>query len=258
MPRTFRTVYGSRVSSSPESFPVPGAVSDRWQELYEGQYGLPLRKREIAAHQTFEHMSPLFPDKVGRILDVGAGEGSLLAHLNNSNMADELYAVELSAGGVRAIASRSLSRLVEVQSFDGYHIPYGNDYFDVAYAVHVLEHVEHERQFLREMSRVAKQIVIEVPLEHTLRVKRSIGLCREHGHINLYTPVTLQNLLETTDLCVDQVRLNGNSMEYERFASGPVRGTAKYAIRTGLVRSASRLATSLMTYNATVLAHRTS
>ena len=229
------------------------AVSQDLHELYNGYYAKRMVKREITAAQTIDHVRSVWRDgPVARMVDVGAGEGSLLTHLAKSGLAKELYAVEISGSGVDAIAARSVTGLVEVVKFDGYHIPYPDHHFDVACCIHVLEHVEHERMFLRELARVAKRLIIEVPLEHTLRVKRSIRVSRPYGHINLYTPTTLRNLLETTGLEVESLNLFGNSLAYERCVFGQAAGTVKYAVRTGLLRLAPSIATSSMTYMCTV------
>jgi SAM-dependent methyltransferase len=227
-------------------------VSQQFQDLYDGYYSGKNTKRAITAEQTIEHIRSVWSGgPVDRMLDVGAGEGSLLPHLSKCGLANELYAVEISGTGVDTITSRKFSKLVEVTKFDGYHIPYPDKHFDVACCIHVLEHVEHERAFLKELSRVAKRLIIEVPLEHTLRVKRSIRLSRPYGHINLYTPITFRNILETTGLAVDSLKVFSNSLALERCMDGRTMGTTKYAIRTGLLRIAPAVATFAMTYMCT-------
>ncbi len=154
----------------------------------------------------------------------------------------------ISTSGVDFITARQIPGLVEVKKFDGYHIPYPDKHFDVVCCIHVLEHVEHERSFLRELARVAQRLIIEVPLEHTIRVKRSIRLSRPFGHINLYDKTTFVNLLETTGLQVDSLQCFGNSLAYEQCVFGRFSGSIKYAIRTGLLRVAPALALASMTY----------
>jgi ubiquinone/menaquinone biosynthesis C-methylase UbiE len=238
--------------ASQPAAPAAGGVSQDLQQLYDGYYANRMIKREITAAQTIGHIRSLWRGgQAQRMLDVGAGEGSLLTHLAQSGLAAELYAVEISGTGVDAISARSVPGLVEVSKFDGYHIPYPDRHFDVACSIHVLEHVEHERMFLKEMARVAKRLIIEVPLEHTLRVKRSIRVSRPFGHINLYTETTFRNLLETTGLEVEAMQVFSNSLEFERCVFGKASGTVKYAIRAGLLKVAPALATSGMTYMCT-------
>jgi ubiquinone/menaquinone biosynthesis C-methylase UbiE len=135
-----------------------------------------------------------------KVLEVGAGDGSILHFLNERKFGEELYALEIADTGVALIKERGLSRLKDVQSFDGYKIPYGDDTFDLVILAHVLEHVEHERILLRELKRIAKNIVIEVPLDYRFGVDKRIKHFLDYGHINMYTPTSLRFLLKTEGL----------------------------------------------------------
>src|SRR5438067_101157 len=86
-----------------------------------------------------------------KVLEVGAGDGSILKILSESNFAPEYHAVEISESGVGYIQSRQIKDLKSVQLFDGYKLPFANDSFDLIILSHVLEHVEHERLLLREI-----------------------------------------------------------------------------------------------------------
>jgi ubiquinone/menaquinone biosynthesis C-methylase UbiE len=131
------------------------------------------------------------------VLEVGAGDGSILKFLSDQNFAPELNAVEISASGVEYIQSRGIQNLKSVQVFDGYKLPFGDDSFDLIILSHVLEHVEHERLLLREIKRVAKHCVIEVPRDYKAGVDRRIKHFLAYGHINVYTPTSLRYLLRT-------------------------------------------------------------
>lgn len=77
-----------------------------------------------------------------RILEVGAGEGSVLMHLSDSGFGEELSALEIASSGVEVIKSREIPSVKSVERFDGYRIPYEDDAFDAVILCHVLEHVE--------------------------------------------------------------------------------------------------------------------
>jgi len=132
-----------------------------------------------------------------KVLEVGAGDGSILKFLADQNFAPEYYAVEISESGVKHILSRNIDNLKSVQLFDGYHLPFGDDSFDLIILSHVLEHVEHERLLLRELRRVAKYCVIEVPRDYKTGVDKRIRHFLAYGHINIYTPTSLRYLLRT-------------------------------------------------------------
>jgi ubiquinone/menaquinone biosynthesis C-methylase UbiE len=151
-----------------------------------------------------------------KVLEVGAGDGSILHYLNEWNFAEELYALEIAQSGVDKINERKLTKLKEAQTFDGYQIPYADDSFDLIILAHVLEHVEHERILIRELKRVAKHIVIEVPKDYRFGVDKRIKHFLDYGHINMYTPTSLRFLLmsEGLELVQDKVSMTRPEVNY--------------------------------------------
>jgi ubiquinone/menaquinone biosynthesis C-methylase UbiE len=132
-----------------------------------------------------------------KVLEVGAGDGSILKLLAEKDFAPEYHAVEISESGVEHIKARNIPNLKSVQIFDGYRLPFEDNSFDLIILSHVLEHVEHERLLLRELKRVAEYCVIEVPLDYRANVDKRIKHFLAYGHINMYTPTSLRYLLKT-------------------------------------------------------------
>ena len=213
-------------------------------------------KRKIAAQQTAQHLFSFVDFKVENLLDIGAGEGSLLSELAKIGFAQNFHAVEISSSGINSIEKKQIMNLKSVSKFDGYQIDAHDHEYDFGTAVHVLEHVEHERAFLREISRCCKQIYIEVPLELTLTVRKSIRLSGPYGHINFYNPVTFKNLLETSDLKILKFKVFANSLAYETHISGELRGMIKYLLRSQLLGMMPKTAPHLLSYLAGVLCCR--
>lgn len=151
-----------------------------------------------------------------KVLEVGAGDGSILHYLNEWNFAEELYALEIAQSGVDKINERKLSNLKEAQAFDGYQIPYADGSFDLIILAHVLEHVEHERILIRELKRVAKYIVIEVPKDYRFGVDKRMKHFLDYGHINMYTPTSLRFLLKSEGLALvaDKVSMTKPEVNY--------------------------------------------
>jgi ubiquinone/menaquinone biosynthesis C-methylase UbiE len=135
-----------------------------------------------------------------KVLEVGAGDGVILKLLADKGFAPELHAVELSASGVERIKERNIPSIKSVQEFDGYHLPFEDNSMDLIILTHVLEHVEHERLLLRELKRVAKMVLIEVPRDYRHGVDTRIKHFLAYGHINVYTPTSLRYLLATEGL----------------------------------------------------------
>lgn len=134
------------------------------------------------------------------ILEVGAGDGSILHFLDAANFGKEIHALEIADTGVELIKNRKLKNLRTVQSFDGYSIPFPDNHFDLVILAHVLEHVEHERILIRELKRVARHIVIEVPLDYRFGVDKRMKHFLNYGHINMYTPTLIRFLLQAEGL----------------------------------------------------------
>jgi SAM-dependent methyltransferase len=144
-----------------------------------------------------------------KVLEVGAGDGSILKYLSDAGFSPEYHAVEISDSGVAHIKNRSIKNMASVQLFDGYHLPFADDSFDLIILSHVLEHVEHERLLLREIKRVSRNFVIEVPIDYKPGVDKRIKHFLAYGHINVYTPTSLRYLLQTEgfDIKADQVSI---------------------------------------------------
>jgi len=135
--------------------------------------------------------------KFKKVLECGAGEGSILKFLDASSVFPELYAIEISDTGIHQIKKRNLRRLKEVKKFSGYEIPYSDKEFDMVYCSHTIEHVEHPRILLREIKRVSRFQVFEIPLDYSTGVDKKVKHFLSYGHINIYTPSLFKFLLKS-------------------------------------------------------------
>jgi ubiquinone/menaquinone biosynthesis C-methylase UbiE len=221
-------------------------VAPNLVELYQSYYetNRDESNRTLSAKDTVEHIRSHGDQSLGRLLDVGAGNGSTLAAIEKAGLASELYALEISPTGAARIEGRGLRTLRDVRQFDGYSIPYPDKAFDTAICIHVIEHVEHERLFLRELARVANTVFVEVPLEGGLRGR----VVDTYGHINFYTPMIFLNLLKTAGLRPVSHRVVTSSKEYEQLCYGKIRGAVKNAIRRTVLKLLPEAAPHLMTY----------
>jgi 2-polyprenyl-3-methyl-5-hydroxy-6-metoxy-1,4-benzoquinol methylase len=96
-----------------------------------------------------------------RVLDVGMGVGYGMNLL--SIKAKEVYAVDVDEKAVQACTQNVLGKnpkVKELKAYDGYHLPYKDNYFDVVTCVDVVEHVEDYDKFIDELLRVAKRAVV--------------------------------------------------------------------------------------------------
>lgn len=204
--------------------------------LYDDYYtsGSVDKKRYIAAIQSVGHIKKMVDLTTCKsLLDIGAGNGSVIQAISSEEFDLDISAVEISQSGVEAINNRNIPRLKKVEKFDGYKINADDNQFDLGISVHVLEHVEHERLFLHEAARVSKKLFIEVPLEHTSNIDKSIRMGRPYGHINYYTKATIKNLIETSGLEIENIEIFSHDLAYETYVAGnKLKGKIKHGIRT--------------------------
>jgi ubiquinone/menaquinone biosynthesis C-methylase UbiE len=156
--------------------------------------------------------------KFSKVLEVGAGDGSILYYLDQRGFASELYALEISESGVESIRSRNLKSLRSSGIFDGYHIPFSDDEFDLIILSHVLEHVEFERLLLRELKRVSKFQIIEVPKDYRYGIDKRMKHFLDYGHINMYTPTSLRFLLQSEGFRILNDKLSMIHPDVTKFA----------------------------------------
>lgn len=138
-----------------------------------------------------------FGKSFSKVLEVGAGDGSILHYLSEWNTFPEMHALEISQSGTEQIRKRNLRNVKSINVFDGYQIPFDDNEFDLVILAHVLEHVEFERMLLREIKRVSKHLVIEVPCDYRYGVDLRMKHFLDYGHINMYTPTSLRFLVQS-------------------------------------------------------------
>jgi ubiquinone/menaquinone biosynthesis C-methylase UbiE len=190
------------------------------------------------------------------VLEIGAGEGSILRRLSELNFGEELCALEISPSGVEAINGKAIPRLAECALFDGYTIPYVDHRFDIAVLSHVIEHVEHPRQLLYEASRVAKYVFVEVPLLDTSRLQSEFAFDRV-GHINFYSPRTFRWLVQTCGLRVIRQITTNPSRDTYAWQSGR-RGVINHYIKQVLLAAVPNFATKHFSYHGSLVCETSS
>ncbi len=174
-------------------------VSKNLKKAYSDQYSADTAEwRRLGAKQKFQNIIDITAGfTFEKILEVGAGDGSILELISQNNFCKELSAMEISESGIKQIENKKINNLKSIQLFDGYNLPFDDSSFDLVILTHVLEHVEHERILLREIHRVAKMVLIEVPKDYRYGAHRKYKHFLSYGHINLYTPTSLFFLLLT-------------------------------------------------------------
>ena len=181
------------------------------------------------------------------VVEIGAGDGAVLQELSSSNFARSYSALEVSESAIDVIRDRGIDGLRDVTLFDGYNAPIDDGKYDLAVLSHVVEHVEHPRMLLREAARVADYVFVEVPLELKQRTPRDFKWTST-GHINIYSPLMIRHLIQSTGLSIVEERVTNPSLAVYQFGRGK-KALIHYAIKATALRIMPPVATRLLSYH---------
>jgi SAM-dependent methyltransferase len=184
-----------------------------------------------------------------RVLEVGCGDGALLAELAARRFAPVLAGVEISTEAAAIARERGL----DVEVFDGSRLPAADDSYDLGILSHVLEHVPDPGALLRETARVCRAVIVEVPLEANLSARRSAKRedAAEIGHIQSLDRDGVAALVEGAGLRVADELLDPLPAQVHLFfAQTPAaraRAWTKAAVRRAVFAASPQLAARLFT-----------
>jgi ubiquinone/menaquinone biosynthesis C-methylase UbiE len=163
-------------------------IHSHFKQMYDEAYAadLILRWREIGGKGKAKNIIEVCKNySFENVLDVGSGDGSVLMCLDLWKFHDNITATEISETGVRQINKRKLPSVKQIVKFDGYYLPFKDTAFDLSVCSHVIEHVEHPRVLLREIGRVSKYQVFEIPKDFSFSVDKKVNHFLSYGHINI-------------------------------------------------------------------------
>ncbi|MCX7591028.1 MAG: class I SAM-dependent methyltransferase [Kiritimatiellae bacterium] len=123
---------------------------------------------EIVRRQELEHVLPHIPAQA-KILELGAGAGFQAKVF--AELGFEITALDVPQNRYHS------SRVWDVMEYDGHHIPFEDNTFDVVFTSNVLEHVHDLHTFLAETRRVLREtgLAIHVVPSATWRVWTNVA-----------------------------------------------------------------------------------
>lgn len=174
---------------------VSGNILQSYTEMYDSSA---VEWRTISAKYKAKNIVELSTCiEFTNVLEVGCGEGSILYWLSKWGFSADLNGIDISKSGVELLKSKNIEHVKDILLYDGYSIPYADNHFDLLICSHVMEHVEYERTLLKEIKRVSKYQIFEVPIDFSFYVDRKIKHFLSYGHINIYTPPLFRFLLQS-------------------------------------------------------------
>src|SRR5215210_917752 len=168
------------------------SISDAPQAEHYGRW------RELSARTKADHVAELTRRAGVRprtLVEIGCGTGDLLAQLFARGVAERQDGFELSAPAAEIARSHGIPR-TRIEIFDGTRVPAADGAYDLAVVSHVLEHVPDPPALLAEAARIARWVVVEVPLEANRSASRPAKRAEAAriGHIQFFDRATVRAL----------------------------------------------------------------
>ena len=180
----------------------------------------------------------------GALVEIGCGDGALLAALAERGLGDTLDGFELSGPAAELARRRPIPRARRIESFDGVRVPADDGAYDLAVLSHVLEHVPHPAPLLAEAARVARWVLVEVPLEANASARRPAvrAEAARIGHVQAFDRAAIASLLAGAGLRPVAELSDPLPLAHHAFFAGSTGARARAGLKTAVRRAAWRAA----------------
>jgi SAM-dependent methyltransferase len=196
------------------------------------------------------------------LVEIGCGDGALLEELGARGLARALDGFELSAPAAELARKRSIAGAGRIEAYDGAHVPAADGAYELAVLSHVVEHVPDPRALLAEAARVARWVLVEVPLEANRSAARpgKRAQAREIGHIQVFDRAAMHALMSAAGLDLRADLTDPLPYSHHAFfaegAAARAKAAAKWGVRAVVWRAAPRRAERLFTVHFAALGER--
>jgi SAM-dependent methyltransferase len=247
-------------SEDPAAFYTAGySLSDHDEGMKMGRWRA-LGARSKAAHARSLCASAGFTPAT--VVEIGCGDGSLLLELAAVWPSARFDGFELSPPAIEIARGRGIPRAGRLEAFDGAVVPAEDGAYDLAVLSHVLEHVPDPAPLLAEAARVARFVLVEVPLEGNRSASRPAKRAEAAriGHLHAFDRAAVRSLIAGAGLRVVSELSDPLPREHHAFFASTsaerARASAKWALRAGAWRIAPLAAEGWFTMHYAVLTTR--
>jgi len=172
---------------------------------------------------SYLHEEALKKQKPIRILDVGCRDGNMLLNCRQNGTPVEFHGLDITKKDLETALDRGYASATR-QDVRDLPFPYGAAFFDAVICSHILEHLEHPGEVLKELGRVMKKgglLIVGVPIgllpailwrRHITPLynphKRKAVLLERFEHVSFFSLPELKRLLEKHGFIAEEARGN--------------------------------------------------
>jgi len=218
----------------------PGAPDrdqvEHFERAYAGHDEANRRWRTLTAEDNVSVLMSLL-SAVGvrhdSVLDIGSGDGALLAEFAARGLGRRYVAYEISASAVDLVRARDIPGVERVEVFDGYHLREEDGAFDLVILTTVIEHARRPDELLAEAIRVSPTLLVSVILDDTLasRRRRHHEAATSIGRVHRFSAESTRTLLSDAGLEIVAEEIRPASFEAMTFwARGRAQRTRAHAL----------------------------
>jgi SAM-dependent methyltransferase len=165
------------------------------------------RWRTLLAERNASEIIPLLGHGLQafqNIVELGCGEGALLAELARREFGQQYVAYEVARSAVEHVRARGIKNVSRVEVYDGFRTPEADGSFDLAIVSHVIEHASDPIAVLREARRLAPTVALQIILADTLPARRAAHsrAVQQTGHFNEYNLRSARSAIREAGLAV--------------------------------------------------------
>jgi SAM-dependent methyltransferase len=133
------------------------------------------------------------------VIDIGCGPGVFLNYFKSFTQIDKAVGTDISMFVLKEAQKQNPN--LDFYRADSESLPFKAGSFELATIIDVIEHVEHPEVMIKEVGRVAKYVLLKVPMEDNLFMWLQSKLIRVDwkkikGHINFYNFKSLNKFME--------------------------------------------------------------
>jgi SAM-dependent methyltransferase len=178
------------------------------------------------------------------VVEIGCGDGALLAALSERGIGERLDGFEISPEAAALARRKPLARVGRIEAYDGSSIPAQDGAYDLAILSHVVEHVPDPEPLLREAARLARNVIVEVPLEANRSARRPAvrAEAARIGHVHAFARSDVRRLCASAGLDVAAELTDPLPLAHHAFFADGLGAQGRAALKTAVRRAAFRAA----------------